>query len=114
MDTPKSETSGGDVGRSSQPACSTRFSLQKMDRTGAFGDGYHAQYKLIHRTPGADGTTLEEYLGLESRDGGFEAMLDLTGCKADTADAALEKMSTWLKRLAKVIDDRKGESLPLS
>lgn len=74
------------------------------------------EYALTHSTPGREGTCLEQPLVLTIRPGGHTlCTLHIDDCTGGTINEALDRMSTWLRRLADGIENR-GTSvqIPLS
>lgn len=78
-------------------------------------DRVRATYDLQHWTQGRDGTCLSEPLILDiDSSGKTQISLNISDCTADSPSAALERLSTWLRRLADGIDEHKTSiTLPL-
>lgn len=74
--------------------------------------GLVAKYEVSHSTPGRDGTTLTASCTIMIR-GKCYASLAIDSADGKTPDEALDKMATWLRRLADGIEQRTHTMLPL-
>jgi hypothetical protein len=74
------------------------------------------KYDVIHRTPGRDGTCLDQELTLSKSPHEKEwlAELHVTECKGENPEEALKKMVSWLRRLADGLESREPSTfIPL-
>ena len=75
--------------------------------------GFRLDYSVTHSTPGRDGTTLAAGLRLCIRPDKSWCEMRIDDCDGATQKEALDRMSTWLRRLADGIEERKETSIPL-
>jgi hypothetical protein len=78
--------------------------------------GLQATYTVKHSTPGGHGTTLSAdlVLTLDPRTGTqTSCRIEIADCEGDNPQESLERMSSWLRRLADGIDDHQEISIPI-
>lgn len=88
----------------------TRFQLCSA-KTESSGN-LQASYTATHITPGAGGTHLSEEVMLYVQSESSSARIQFDECKADSPDAALDKLACRLERIALAIRNRKPSRLP--
>lgn len=69
------------------------------------------EYEIEHQTIGRDGTTLKESLVMESDDIKTTLKLNISDCSAPTQKEALDKLASWLRRLADGLENRKQTTI---
>lgn len=77
------------------------------------GNGAKLDYTVTHSTPGREGTTLTAYLTLCIRQDKSWCELKVEDCEGTNQKEALDRMSSWLRRLADGIDQRRELTLPM-
>lgn len=77
------------------------------------GNGAKLEYVVSHATPGREGTTLTAYLRLYIRADKSWCEMKVEDCEGVDQKEALDRMATWLRRLAEGIEQRKEVVLPL-
>ncbi len=70
-------------------------------------------YDLQHCTAGREGTTLTVPLEMTISDNNTLCEIEIKGCIGTTPDESLDKMATWLRRLAEGIENRNKVSIPI-
>jgi hypothetical protein len=87
------------------------MTLEKLER---LSSGLtQLDYSVEHATPGRDGTCLKEHLTLFIGPTSSLCAMEITNCEGATHKEALDRMATWLRRLADGIDQRKEVLIPM-
>lgn len=75
--------------------------------------GSRLDYIVEHTTPGRDGTVLSANLRLFLHGDKSWCEIKVEDCQAENQKDALDKMATWLRRLADGIEQRKETWIPI-
>jgi hypothetical protein len=75
--------------------------------------GCRLDYLVKHSTPGREGTTLEARLALYIRPDTSWCEMKIEDCEGPSHTEALDKMASWLRRLADGIEQRKETPIPM-